>query len=300
MKRKWFLGSLILLLFLGYEWMNMKSDADLLQESDAQNEGIVLTETPSVGDGFTIQLSRNWVFQGDLLLVNKDHPVPDRLDAGSEAVSLFSNPELIDGFGVADRSVMLSHRLAEKLRIMIKDAAKDGVTHFMINSGYRTKAQQEELYQMMGAQLALPPGYSEHNLGLSMDIGSSQAEMNQAAEGAWLKDHAWKYGFILRYPEDKTKITGIQYEPWHFRYVGLPHSAIMQKNNLVLEQYLEMLKNEKSLSATVGSQHYRVFYYPVDGDRTVTVPARGPYDISGNNQDGVVITVCISQDSEDV
>ena len=78
-----------------------------------------------------------------------------------------------------------------------------------------------------------------------------QTEMNQAPEGKWLTKNAWTYGFILRYPKDKTAITGIQYEPWHFRYVGLPHSLIMQQKNLALEQYLEYLKEEKTISTTI-------------------------------------------------
>jgi D-alanyl-D-alanine carboxypeptidase len=174
---------------------------------------------------------------------------------------------------------------------MIKDAAQEGVVHFLISSGYRNEAQQEELYRTKGAQFALPAGYSEHNLGLSMDIGSSQAEMNRASEGKWLKDHSWKYGFILRYPEDKTEVTGIQFEPWHFRYVGLPHSAIMREKNLALEQYLDFLKQQKSVSTTIGEDNYQVFYYPVTENRTITVPTQGEYEISGNNQDGVIVTI---------
>lgn len=74
----------------------------------------------------------------------------------------------------------------------------------MINSGYRDNKEQGQLYKDMGADYALPAGYSEHNLGLALDIGSTQPDMNQAPEGKWLTKNAWTYGFILLYPKEKT------------------------------------------------------------------------------------------------
>jgi D-alanyl-D-alanine carboxypeptidase len=74
----------------------------------------------------------------------------------------------------------------------------------MINSGYRDNKEQGQLYKDMGADYALPAGYSEHNLGLALDIGSTQPDMNQAPEGKWLTKNTWTYGFILLCPKDKT------------------------------------------------------------------------------------------------
>lgn len=289
--KKW-LFCIIVLLLLGYGFTKFKeSMIGLSDESTPFDESIDIPEAVPLADGFTIKVTKEMIFQGDLLLVNKDHPVPEGLHPEAEAVSLVKNSELIDGFGVLDNSIQLSPWLVDKFRTMIKAAAQEGVNHFLISSGYRNKAKQDELYRGMGSEYALPAGYSEHNLGLSMDIGSSQAEMNQAPEGRWLKDNSWKYGFVLRYPEDKTAVTGIQFEPWHFRYVGLPHSAIMQEKNLVLEQYLDLLRQRKSVSITIGGENYKVFYFPVTGDATITVPAQGKYEISGNNEDGVIVTV---------
>jgi zinc D-Ala-D-Ala carboxypeptidase len=106
-----------------------------------------------------------------------------------------------------------------------------------------------------------------------------------------LKKNAWSYGFILRYPRDKSAITGIQSEPWHFRYVGLPLSAIMQEKNLVLEQYLDFLKEKKTFTTTIDHQSYEISYYPVSNNTTIPVPADGHYEISGDNMDGVIVTV---------
>jgi D-alanyl-D-alanine carboxypeptidase len=153
----------------------------------------------------------------------------------SDIVNLFKQTDLIKGYVLLDHNTLLSKRVAQKFQKMIEVAGKEGVNRFLISSGYRDFERQDKLYEEMGSAYALPAGYSEHNLGLSLDVGSTQTKMSKSDEGKWLEKNAWEYGFILRYPKDKIEITGIQYEPWHFGYVGLPHSAIMQESNLVLE-----------------------------------------------------------------
>ncbi|NQX70324.1 M15 family metallopeptidase [Paenibacillus alba] len=236
-----------------------------------------------------LKVTKDQIYKGNLLLVNKDYPVPAG-DEVSEAVTLLEHKELLNGFIVLDKTIQLSPDLVKKFSTMIGAAAKDGVSRFLISSGYRNHKEQNKLYQQMGAKYALPAGYSEHNLGLSLDIGSTQSEMSHAPEGKWLIKNAWRYGFILRYPADKTAITGIQFEPWHFRYVGLPHSAIMQEKNFVLEEYLDFLKEKKTFTTVVDHQTYEISYYPVAQNKTIPVPANGRYEISGNNVDGVIVT----------
>lgn len=293
--KKWLISIVILLLLgLGFAKLKVTTIEKWYIEMTTpveQNDWMLEPETLTEELGITIEVTKSMIYEGDLLLVNKDHPVPEGLHPETEAVSLVKNPELIDGFGVLDNSILLSPRLVEHFTAMVKAAGKDGIHQFLISSGYRNKSKQDELYREMGSARALPAGFSEHNLGLSLDIGSSLGEMGEAPEGKWLMKHAWKYGFILRYPEDKTAITGIQFEPWHFRYVGQPHSTIMQEEGLVLEQYLDELKKRRSMSATVGEQDYRVFYYPVSKDQVIYVPARGRYSLSGNNIDGIIVTV---------
>lgn len=293
--KKWTICLMVLVL-LGFGVAKFKAGMartpqDAAQPFEINEPTYNVPETSKDAEGLTIDVTKEMVYQGDLLLVNKDHPVPKGLHPETEAVSLIRNAELIDGFGVLDNKVLLSPQMADRFAAMVQAAGEEGINHFLISSGYRDEQKQDELYRQMGSRLALPAGYSEHNLGLSLDIGSSQAEMNLAPEGQWLKENAWKYGFILRYPDDKTAITGIQFEPWHFRYVGLPHSAIIQENGFVLEQYMDYLKEQQSVSLTVQGQNYHVFYYPVSEDRTIQVPAQGEYEISGNNMDGIIVTV---------
>ncbi|OBZ15705.1 hypothetical protein A8L34_28310 [Bacillus sp. FJAT-27264] len=229
------------------------------------------------------------IYQGELLLVNKDNPLHEA-SIKSDIVKLSEHSELTQGYVLMDTKLRLSRSVAQAFVEMVQAAEEDGVNRFLISSGYRDFAEQEALYREKGSQIALPPGRSEHNLGLSLDVGSSQAEMKRAPEGKWLKKNAWKYGFVLRYPEDKTAITGIQYEPWHFRYVGLPHSAIMQEKDMVLEQYLDYLREKKSFTAEAEGRTYEVTYYPVTDNVMIRIPVNQRYEISGNNVDGVIVT----------
>jgi len=257
---------------------------------ESSASGQHLQQPTNTKNVLSIKVTEHQIFEGPLLLVNKEHPVPPGIHA-SAAVKLDQHRELVKGFGLSDRSIRMFPDLARQFSIMVAAAEDEGVRHFLINSGYRDEKEQAQLYRQMGPEYAMPPGYSEHNLGLSLDIGSTQAEMNRSDEGKWLKDNAWKYGFILRYPPDKTAITGIRYEPWHFRYVGLPHSAIMQEKQFVLEQYLDYLKERQTITAVFNRQTYEISYYPVSGETTVQVPAGSRYEISGNNVDGIIVTV---------
>lgn len=282
--KKWFFGFIILLV-LGYGVAQHK--LKVVNEKPLEEANQAQKVTPQMKE---LKVTKDQIYKGNLLLVNKDHPVPPGVEE-SEAVNLSQHKELLNGFIVLDKTIRLSPDLVQKFTEMIGAAEKDGVSRFLISSGYRDNKEQNKLYQQMGAKYALPAGYSEHNLGLSLDIGSTQSEMSQAPEGKWLKKNASRYGFILRYPADKTAITGIQFEPWHFRYVGLPHSAIMQENNFVLEQYLDFLKEKKTIKTIVDRQTYEISYYPVSKNTTILVPANGRYQISGNNTDGIIVTV---------
>ncbi|GLX69928.1 M15 family metallopeptidase [Paenibacillus glycanilyticus] len=281
--RKWvFAFILVILLSYGISQLNVKSAGE--DKVNIEN-GSLPTE-----DSQVITVGKEQVHQGDLLLVNNDHALhPEGIR--SDIVSLSDRQDLVQGFGLLDPAIQLSESVAKDFGEMVKGAKQDGVEHFLINSGYRDAAKQDQLYRDMGHDYALPAYHSEHNLGLSLDIGSTEAKMDDAEEGKWLKKHAWEYGFILRYPKGKEEITGIQYEPWHFRYVGKAHSAIMYHEDLTLEQYLDKLKMAKAMSIKTGGIQYTVAYYPMVGSSaTVQVPKGQQYDISGNNYDGVIVT----------
>ncbi|MBE7683862.1 D-alanyl-D-alanine carboxypeptidase family protein [Paenibacillus sp. P13VS] len=284
--KKW--GFLLCIILIGY--VITRSPASFQQKDEMIIE---IQDKHENHTGDTVSITGNiqdQVHKGNLLLVNSTYPVHQE-GIKTDIINVAQQDDLVRGYGLLDQNILLSREVAQAFQKMIEAAGEEGVRYFLISSGYRDFAKQNELYQEKGSDYALPAGHSEHNLGLSMDIGSTLATMDEAPEGAWLEKNAWKYGFILRYPKDKVSLTGIQYEPWHFRYVGLPHSAVMYKNNLVLEEYLDLLKEKDNIMVEVEGEKYHIRYYRADGDTTVYIPEHGRYDISGDNKDGVIVTV---------
>ncbi|WP_458120310.1 M15 family metallopeptidase [Paenibacillus sp. Z6-24] len=286
MKKKWFfaLGILLLCCIIAAAtavWIQHREWLSIDTENTKQD-----------GWNYTVPVTKNiesLVHQGNLLLINNQYPIhPEGVKNDIAVVAKQTDPE--QHYGLLDRKIMLSRQATEQFQKMTAAAAKEGVHSFLLSSGYRNWDKQDELYREKGADYALPAGHSEHNFGLSLDIGSTLTTMNEAPEGKWLEQNAWKYGFILRYPKDKVDITGIQYEPWHFRYVGLPHSAIMYKQNMVLEQYLDFLKEQQEIAVELDGHEYHIRYYHAAPNTTIYAPLQGSYEISGDNREGIIVT----------
>jgi len=139
---------------------------------------------------------------------------------------------------------------------MYLDAKKEGII-LTPYSGYRSYERQERNYKNLtetymsdyglsrkeaekkAATVILPPGTSEHNLGLAMDICNTKDSFAFTEEYKWLTENAHRYGFILRYTEEKTDITGIVDEPWHWRFVGTEYAEDIKNSGLCLEEYLQ-------------------------------------------------------------
>lgn len=151
-------------------------------------------------------------------------------------------------------------RIAEPLINMLNAAEADGM-HIIICSAYRSIEKQEQVfntsvqerlnagmnywqaYSDTALSVALP-GTSEHGLGLALDLISNQyteldEKQAETKEAKWLEENCYKYGFILRYPPEKTAETGIIYEPWHYRYVGEEDAKKIMESGVTLEEYLE-------------------------------------------------------------
>lgn len=181
----------------------------------------------------------------NLMLVNKSHPIPN--DFNVDLVQL-KNGHAIDKRAYPD------------LQAMMDDARSAGLNP-LICSSYRTMEKQTSLYNRQvekylgqgyteedaraeaGKWVAVP-GTSEHQAGLAVDIVSKSyqsldKQQESTAEQVWLMENCHKYGFILRYPENKSEITGIGYEPWHYRYVGKEAAAEIMKTGICLEEYLD-------------------------------------------------------------
>jgi len=282
--KKWgFLLFIIIIFFIGGQVYSPSLDIELKSQLSSYEQVKNSKELEEV------QVGEHQLYEGDLLLVNRENAA-EKHGIKKDLVDLPSHPELIEGFSLYENQLFLSKDITEKFSKMMADAQADGVSNFIITSGYRSFEQQESLYQEMGSSFALPAGHSEHHLGLSLDIGSTEMKMEKAPEGKWIEENSWKYGFILRYPKDKTHITGIEYEPWHIRYVGLPHSVIMKEKNFVLEEYLAYLKNEKRISVKANDKNYLISYYPVLGTENIRIQKDSFYEVSGDNMEGIIVT----------
>ncbi len=151
----------------------------------------------------------------------------------------------------------VDERIYDDLIAMITAAENDGVDLVAV-SAYRTYEFQKKLYdrkvqqyinqgysqsgaENLAGTIIAVPGTSDHNLGLAVDFNYLEQEYEDTEELVWLKENAEQYGFVMRYAKDKEHLTGVIYEPWHYRYVGKEHARIMNEKNMCLEEYVEYL-----------------------------------------------------------
>lgn len=265
-----------------------------------------------------ITLPSEKIFEGDLILVNSEHkylfPAEDGLVSmyGGDTPYSVSRKDTVLRQGALDAFLSLTGDFKEA----------SGCDDILVVSTYRTVEKQTEIYddrvERYGADYAARyvalPGYSEHHTGLALDLSVLAADgktydIETYPECDWFNENYPEYGYILRYPVSKASITGIDYEGWHYRYVGLPHSLIMKDLDLCLEEYVDYLRNftpdapliyskkSKSILTKDGAGDLTaadlsiIYYVEKDGD-IVDIPL--PYGtnctVSGNNVDGFIVT----------
>ena len=138
------------------------------------------------------------------------------------------NSCIIDSY--AELSKAVSDNVGDKLYVM---------------SSYRSYEDQQRVYDEEGPEIAALPGTSEHQTGLALDVYVSEfagAGFIQSDAGIFVNDHCYDYGFIIRYPYGGEDITGFEYEPWHIRYVGLPHSKLIEESGCLFEDYADLFE----------------------------------------------------------
>lgn len=180
-----------------------------------------------------------------LVLINEEYPL------GTSYVPELEELE-------SDKSV--DKRIADDAKQMLSEAGAEGLNLY-ICSAYRSYEKQREVFDLTMQEWIYQgysplnayeetkksvavPGTSEHASGLALDITSAQyreldEKQAETAESKWLAQNSWKYGFILRYPPEKASVTGIIYEPWHYRYVGKEAAKEITERGITLEEYLE-------------------------------------------------------------
>lgn len=184
----------------------------------------------------TASMENGW----NLILVNKDHYIPE--DYEIELTEL-------------DNGKQVDKKIYEPLQKMFASAEEDGI-YMVVVEAYRKEEEQQELMdekveeytqkwvpevlaKVFAEKWVAKPGTSEHQLGIAVDINPDYSRSNRNEVYTWLAENSYQYGFIYRYPEDKIHITGIQNEPWHYRYVGVKAATEMYEQDICLEEYLE-------------------------------------------------------------
>lgn len=204
------------------------TEAPIPSEVETEIPTEVFAETP-------VEEDTSW----KLVLVNADHPLPQDFSVDLKALR---NEQFVDA------------RIYPELQQMFDDARAVGI-YPLVNESFRTAARQQQIMDQYIAgfeaqefshaeavqkakEIVAEPGTSEHQLGLAVDI-IAEFDEDSTATWQWLAENCWRYGFILRYPEDKVEITGISYEPWHFRYVGVDAAKEIMDRGICLEEYLQ-------------------------------------------------------------
>jgi len=178
-------------------------------------------------------------YSGDILLVNANH----RLSADYVPEGLVNLYEQKHSFRLANANIYLTMETYQAMEEMFKAAEDEGMNGFIITSGYRDYDRQAEIYAETEAGKAQEPGASEHQTGMAFDVTCQDSGngFENTPHYRWLCENAWKYGFIQRYPPNKSHETGISYEPWHYRYVGKKAAKDMNRTGETLEAYMDVL-----------------------------------------------------------
>ncbi len=271
------------------------------------------TPTPTGGQATptvamkTVTLTAAELKTGYLVLVNAEYPLPKGYQA-DHLVNLFqTRPANL--ISLRDSTLLGNDTAFAALVAMIQAAKVAGLTEFHISSAHRTLEKQQQMMdywiefydqqpgvtleeaRQMAALQAAKPGQSEHHTGLAFDMGvvDQSVTFGDTPQYVWTVQHCWEYGLVVRYQSDKQAITKINNEPWHLRYVGLPHALLMLQKNYCLEEYLAWVQQEQSLQYQLEGKQWEIRYVPATGDRTVLeVPQNA--EISGDGIGGFIVT----------
>jgi len=248
----------------------------------------------------SVILEEKDIYSGCLILINRSQPFRGDEKAVMQKLAP-AHADYPDVLLEAKASYMLSQLMRE---LGIKDA-------IVPVSGFRSVQEQRAIFESSmkenGEAFTLKyvalPGHSEHQTGLAIDLAEKAGDIDfirphfpYTGICQSFRELSSKYGFIERYQAGKEAITGIGHEPWHFRYVGYPHSELIHQNSLTLEEYIDFIQDYpyagKHLRLEDGSRRIDVSYIKASSssETIVEVQDQIPFHISGNNRDGFIMT----------
>lgn len=245
----------------------------------------------------TIKLCPENIHRGSLVLVNADWPIKEE-----------PREESLVRVGDGNETVLMDPQAAKMLTKLL--SVTDSSHQIITVSGFRTSGEQQAIYesalQENGAdftrQYVALPGCSEHQTGLAVDLAENADTIDflypifpYTGVCARFREKAPDYGFIERYPFGREASTHIAHEPWHFRFVGYPHSKIMTQNAMTFEEYTDYLRtfafDGKRCQFRDNGLTFELGFISPDSLTEVEIPLHMAYQLSGNNADGVVVTL---------
>jgi len=269
------------------------------------------------GKTTTLEVGETDIYRGFLVLVNDSHILPDYyLPENLAIVNDMATNADVDGLSVTKPGMELNETAAEMLLVMVGSAQKESeVGGWLLQSAYRDFTYQNYLhqrkveeYRSMGfgdeearrsaAFWVARPRESEHHTGLAMDLSSRthpdlQLTYANTVNGRWLAENCRRFGFIIRYPEEKSDLTKVGFEPWHIRYVGFPHSEFIPLKGWCFEEYLEFLRKEGGYTyRDEAGAVWQVDYQVLNGS-AIEAPADLLYTVSGDGEGGFIVTTLL-------
>lgn len=231
---------IFLIICLSLLLSNINKDADNSKNSVSLKENVTLKENIILIETVIEKNIDDW----RLTLVNYENELPEGYEIELSNI---------------DRTRQFDSRAIGELNRMLKDIKKSGINSVWVQSAYRSVEYQTEVFNQkvdtyikqglsreeaenLTMQTINRPGTSEHNLGISVDFNYVDYNFDKTEGFKWLQENAENYGFILRYKKEKEEITKVDYEPWHWRYVGSEHAKKMNELDMCLEEYIEYLK----------------------------------------------------------
>ena len=188
----------------------------------------------------------------NLLLVNGDNPLPKDFDYEGnlttiDAKYVCGNLNQMDGDAYIFAKAMLDAAHKDNVELYIRSPYRSYSTQNVLFENQVKRclngAVSREQAEIKASTVVARPGTSEHHTGLAVDLNSVETNFEDTEAFSWLKEHGEEYGFIMRYAEDKQDLTGVIYEPWHWRFVGIKHAKEMNRLGMCLEEYIEYLKS---------------------------------------------------------
>ena len=233
------LVSCISIILVDFLLIKLRDDNDTIKETSSNSENIEKQNIIKV-----ILPAKKEINDWRLILVSKENPLPEDFTIELENI---------------DSTKQFDKRAIGELRQMLQEMKSSGISDIWVQSAYRSIEYQQTLYdnkindylnkggtikeaEILTSEYINKPGESEHNLGLAVDFNNVNNDFENTKAYMWLKENAKDYGFVMRYSEEKSEITGVAYEPWHWRYVGKEHSYRMEELDMCLEEYIEFLE----------------------------------------------------------